>query len=527
MDKQTFNPSFLRQSLTAHVLFGKIRLSTVVANYLLLAGALVGGAVLRLWQINKIGFNTDEAVYSGQAAAIANISPLKDLFPVFRAHPLLFQVILSLVFHYGVDDFRARVVGVAFGVATIYIVYLLGSLLYGQRAGVLAALFMALMPYHVIVSRQVLLDGPLVFFSTLTFYLLAKYAVTERAIWLYVTGIGMGLTFLAKETGIILLGSIYAFLALARDVRLRILDLVLSLILMFLMIAPYPVSLWLAGGTSTGQNYLIWQLLRKSNHTMDFYITTVPSAIGYLVIIVALIGLWLLRREKSWRETLLLWWIIVPVTFFELWPTKGFQYLLPMAPAVTVLAGRTLARWSPLEKIQALPWRVIGTVLNPLLACLVAFSLFFSSWQSVGSSTSTSFLAGTGGIPGGREVGAWVLENIPKGATLVTIGPSMANLIRFYGQRKAYGLSVSPNPLFRNPSYLPVINPDLQILNGDIQYLVWDSFSADRSVFFSDMLLKLSNRFHGRIIHTESVPVLLPDGSNVEKPVIIIYMVRP
>ena len=52
---------------------------------------MVLAAGIRLWGLNQIGFNTDEAVYSGQAAAIAQVPVLRDIFPVFRAHPLLFQ----------------------------------------------------------------------------------------------------------------------------------------------------------------------------------------------------------------------------------------------------------------------------------------------------------------------------------------------------------------------------------------------------------------------------------------------------
>jgi hypothetical protein len=527
MEKQTFNQTVTSLPLPIQASVEKISLSSTVLNYLLLAGTMGVGAFLRLWQINLLGFNTDEAVYSGQAAALAQIPSLKDLFPVFRAHPLLLQLILSLVFRNGVNDLQARLVSVAFGLATIFLVYMLGCLLYNKNVGVLAALFIALMPYHVIVSRQVLLDGPLVFFATLTFYMLAKFVSTERPVWLYMVGIGMGLTFLAKETGIILLGSIYAFLALSREIRIRILDIMLSLVFMVLMISPYPISLMLAGGTSTGQNYFIWQLLRRANHPWDFYLNSVPPVVGYLVIFIALLGFLVLRHEKSWRERLLVWWIIVPVVFFELWPTKGFQYLLPIAPAFALLAGRTIAGWS-------LPnWKWLGsrrinmTVVNTLVTGLVAITLFFSSWQWLQPPTSTSYLAGTGGIPGGREAGDWILANIPKGATLVTIGPSMANIIRFYGLRKTYGLSISPNPLFRNPAYVPVDNPDLQIRNGEIQYIVWDSFSADRSIFFSDNVLKLIQRFHGRVVHTEFVTVTLPGGTIIKKPVIIIYEVHP
>src|SRR5688572_9776668 len=99
------------------------------------------GAFLRLWEINRVGYNSDEAVYAGQAAAIAQDPELKEIFPVFRAHPLLFQFVLALAFHSGTDDLLGRQVSVVIGLATICVVYLLGKLLYGPWAGLIAALF--------------------------------------------------------------------------------------------------------------------------------------------------------------------------------------------------------------------------------------------------------------------------------------------------------------------------------------------------------------------------------------------------
>jgi len=99
------------------------------------------------------------------------------------------------------------------------------------------------------------------------------------------------------------------------------------------------------GGGQKAGNYLVWQLFRRPNHDWLFYPTVVPDAIGPLVVLVAVAGLFLLRRETSWREKLLVGWIVVPVVFFQLWPVKGYQYLLPIAPAFTILAGRTLVRW--------------------------------------------------------------------------------------------------------------------------------------------------------------------------------------
>ena len=51
---------------------------------------------------------------------------------------------------------------------------------------VLTAAVLALMPYHVIVSRQVLLDGAETFFATLALYLLASYGSEPRRVALVV-----------------------------------------------------------------------------------------------------------------------------------------------------------------------------------------------------------------------------------------------------------------------------------------------------------------------------------------------------
>jgi len=499
----------------------------LVVPALALVGTLGAGIGLRVWQINALGYNGDEAVYAGQAASIANDPKLQEFFAIFRAHPLLFQSILSIGYHFGANDFFGRLLSVAVGVATICVVYMLGSLLYGRRAGMLAALLMALMPYHVVVTRQVLLDGPMTLFATLSLYFLARFAATERPAWLYAAGAAMGLTFLSKETSILFLGAIYAFFALCPEVRVRPRDLVLSTAVIALVIAPFPLSLVFAGETGTGGQYLVWQLFRRPNHDWSFYPTTVPEVIGPLVILSAIAGLWLLRRESSWRETLLVSWIAVPALFFQLWPVKGFQYLLPIAPPIAVLAARTLACWSPAESLSILRWRLNGAWVAPLAAGIVAITLLIPSWQRIQPSTSASFLAGSGGVPGGREAGEWIDEHVPQGGELLTVGPSMANILQFYGHRKAYGLSVSPNPLHRNPAYDPVSNPDLLLRNSQLQYVVWDAFSANRSPFFSDRILRYADRYNGRIVHTESVTVTTPDGEKAEKPVIIIYEVRP
>jgi 4-amino-4-deoxy-L-arabinose transferase-like glycosyltransferase len=492
------------------------------ASWVALAGIVLAGAVLRLWQINHLGLNSDEAVYLGQAASIAGDSTLNHLFPIYRAHPLLFQTVLSVAFHFGHGDHDlfGRVAAALVGLGTVLLTYATGKLLYGRRAGLFAALFMAVAPYGVVVSRQILLDGPEAFFAMLSLYLTACYAIKQRPVWFYAAGGALGLTFLSKETGILFVASLYAFLALTPSVRTRLRDVAIAGLVMALVISPYPLSLLFAGATGTGGHFFSYQIFRRPNHDLLFYPTSDIKALGPLLVAVALIGLWFLRRRGSWRETLLLSWIIVPAVFFELWPVKGFQYLLPIAAPLAVLAGRTLSDGLGSRRIfrVSAAWGA---------ALIVAVTLAIPAWDRIQPPTSGTFLAGSGGVPGGRTAGEWIRGNIPDGAELLAIGPSMANILQFYGHRTAYGLSVSPNPLHRNPVYKPIDDPDLQIRHGDLQYLVWDSFSADRSPFFARRLQIYADRYNGRVVHVQSVSVTGHDGRKVQKPVIIIYSVRP
>jgi hypothetical protein len=481
---------------------------------LALAAVLAVGAFVRVWDINAIGFNSDEAVYVGQAAGIAHVSALEPFFPIFRAHPLLFQTVLSFGFKLGLAGGFERLAAAAVGLLNVLLVFEVGRLLYSRTTGLLAAAIFALMPYDVIVSRQVLLDGPMTLCATLALYLMVRYALTERALWLYGAGAALGLTVLAKETGIVLVGSVYAFLALSPAIKVRLKDLARSMGVMVAVIAPYPLALWLSGGAGTGGNFLAWQLLRRPNHSFAFYATTIPAAVGPLVLAVAVVGLVRARRDRSWRETLLLSWILAPVAFFQIWPVKGYQYLLPAAPPLALLAARGLAG--------------LGTSwVRPVAIAAVGVTLLVPTWRHIQPTYGSSSLAGTGGVPGGREAGRWVGDNVPLGGTLLTIGPSMANLVEFYGHRKAYGLSVSLNPLKRNPTYEPLANPDSAIRDGSVQYVVWDAYSAARSPNFAARLLRYADRYNGRVVDTESVASTTRAGKKVRTPVIRIYAVRP
>ncbi|WP_392544390.1 ArnT family glycosyltransferase [Oryzobacter telluris] len=492
----------------------------------LLGLVVLGAAVaIRLWQLDAVGFNSDEAVYAGQAASISGDPAALSYFPVFRAHPLLFHATVSLVFELvGVSDVAARLTAVAFGVANVGAALLLGRELYGTRCGLLAAALVAVMPYHVVVSRQVLLDGPQAFLVAMSVWALARYVNRRRDRWLLVSALFLGMSVLTKETSIVLAGSVFAFFALAPSVPLGWRRALGAGAIFAGVVAAYPVCLRLAGATSTGGAFLTYQLFRRPNHGLGFYPSVVPSALGWGVVLAGLLALVLTWRRLSWRETLLWTWVALPVAFFELFPVKGYQYLLPMATPFAVAASAALLRWP--ERLRATGRRVPSW--TPFVATgLVLATALGPTLQQVTATERDTALAGTGGLPGGRELGTWIRGHVPEGVTMMTIGPSMANIIKWYGGRDARGLSVSPNPLYRNPVYDPIANPDLAIRRNQVQYVVWDSFSAERSTFFAEAVIRYADRYSGHEVYRQEVRGTDEKGQSAMVPIIIVYEVRP
>ena len=55
-----------------------------------------------------------------------------------------------------------------------------------------------------------------------------------------------------------------------------------------------------------------------------------------------LVGIVIALRRWTAGDRLLLFWVFVVALFFQAYPLKAFNYLLPLIPAVSILAGRAV-----------------------------------------------------------------------------------------------------------------------------------------------------------------------------------------
>jgi len=530
--------------------FSDAVVSLASSRWILTAGTLsliaATAAYVRFAGLSEVGFNSDEAVYSGQAASIAGFQPYGQLFGVFRAHPLLVQFIVALGYTLSgqVSDWLPRAVTASFGVALALLCWGIGMVLRGRFLGFAMGMIAALCPYAVVVSRQMLLDGPMTTFVAATMLMLAVWLRTQRVVWFYTAAATAALAVLSKEMGILTVPAVILFVLFSRDLPLRWRrDLPIAAAVFAVAISPYPLSLLLGGGAHTTNQFVVWQFFRQPNHDATFYLTVLPS-LGYVTVGLAALGLASLRWRWQAFDTLAITLVVCNLVFFQVWPTKGYEYLLPLVPAVIYLAGRgaiALGELGPLFarplRLERVEWRwaaaaalalALISMAPPAVRAAVspkqvgiASAIATDSDVAAGGTAVRTFLAGSGGLAASRPAGEWVRTHTLPGARFLTIGPSFANVIQFYGQRKALALSVSSNPLHRNPQYEPVLNPDAAIRSGSIQYLVYDSYSASRSAFFTQRLMSYVAKFRGVAVFS-----FRQDGPNTPADVVI-YEIHP
>ena len=130
----------------------------------------------------------------------------------FHDHPpLVFAVQNIFMRIFGENNFAFRLPSALLGIASVYLIYLLGALLYSESAGLIAAAFLGTTLNNIYISRVGMQESYVIFFMLLASYLFLKSLKEEKYLpWL---GITLGLAFLTKYTAFILVPIFLVYLA--------------------------------------------------------------------------------------------------------------------------------------------------------------------------------------------------------------------------------------------------------------------------------------------------------------------------
>ena len=409
-----------------------VHLRAVVLRWTPIAIVLGLAMAFRVLDIGRVGLNSDESVYSGQAATLMGDTTMSQFFSAFRAHPLLLQISLGGLFTvFGINDLAARLfVSLTFGAGSVVLTYLLANKLYGPRVAIGAGVIMALLPYHVLVSRQVLVDMPMAFFVLLALWFVSRSKEDASGRWLLWASLSSGLAVTSKETGILVLPVVGSFLICTGGWRHLPLSRVVAAIILFaVIVAPYLISRLLFS-PADGSGYLLWQFSRPANHDAWYFLRVLGEFGGLAFGVLVVLGLGRMVRARGMGDILILLWIAVFFAFFQLWPTKLFQYLVVIVPALCIAAGLGLELAASAVGILARGFvhsRVVTSAV--IVVALAALGHFLAGNSLAMIQKGPEVVAGplqfdveVQDFAGGRELGYWAREHTPPDARFLTIG---------------------------------------------------------------------------------------------------------
>jgi 4-amino-4-deoxy-L-arabinose transferase-like glycosyltransferase len=136
----------------------------------------------------------DTVFYFTSAKSLAHDFTFRDNFGRYSAHwPPGYPLVLSSVFAtMGTHLLAAKALNVAISAATVVLTYVLGARAFGVRAGMLAALLLALAPGHAYFSTLVMTEVLFVFGFLAIVALLIWWTIgVERSSWLRLLALGV------------------------------------------------------------------------------------------------------------------------------------------------------------------------------------------------------------------------------------------------------------------------------------------------------------------------------------------------
>jgi mannosyltransferase len=159
-------------------------------QYALLAAITVAGIALRLYHLGVWSFWIDEIFTVNRAQAHYHDLPtLLRNIPPFR-HQLPLSVILTsgALAAFGVSEWSARIVPALIGIVSIPLIYFPAKRFFGAGVGLIAALLLAVSPWHVYWSQNARFFTSLMLLYTLAVFALYWGLERDRP-WLIVTSL--------------------------------------------------------------------------------------------------------------------------------------------------------------------------------------------------------------------------------------------------------------------------------------------------------------------------------------------------
>ena len=291
-------------------------------------------------------------------------------YEIRTAKPVLLywlQATSYLVF--GVNEFAARFPAAVCGLGTVLLTYELGRRLFSRSTGLLAGLALGSCIEFCIISHAATPDAPLLFFTTLTFYLYWRGSENGGRWWFAPAGAAAGLAMLTKgPVGFVLPAGVIGLHlwvtgSLGRLWDRRALSAIGSF---FLTAGPWYALVAVETRGKWAETFFLRENIGRFSTPMDshgggpyYHILTLILLFAPWSIFFA-ITLWhaykearkplavptsVVASENGNAYRFLLCWFGVYLVIFSAAATKLPNYIVPLYPALAILTARLVDRW--------------------------------------------------------------------------------------------------------------------------------------------------------------------------------------
>ena len=320
-------------------------------------------------------YHPDEFSIAGTALGMLNAGDANPRFFHYGSLTIYLTVVTALPFHrLGLigtvvgTHVVARMWGIAFGIATVWIVYRLGRRLAGERAAVVAALLVALAPGHVLHSAYAAVDVPAAFFVALTLWLAAIAGEGRAPKWFALAGATAGLAAATKySVGVVAIAPIVAAArspsdAAGRQRIVRVLVVVAAAGAAFLAATPFAVLDFPAFWEDV--SYELFEHPREGhlnifegtgNGWWMHLGTNLPYVLGWPLLLASLFGLGRLARRRAPLDVLILSFAVPYFLMLGFSQVRFLRYTLPLVPVLALAAtegfGAVGRRWRRVAEV--------------------------------------------------------------------------------------------------------------------------------------------------------------------------------
>jgi hypothetical protein len=415
---------------------------------------------------------------------IGGLLILRGFFPRYLETNMFYPPLADLTIAgyfavFGVSVFTGRLLGVTFALLSVWVTFELANQLYNAKTAFLASVFLGTMTGFVWLARLTMLETLLIFFFSATILLFFMWLQKHENKYLVLSGVTLGLGFLAKYQVVIAIVAMTVSICLLcrGHVKAKLARFPLLILTATLVALPWVIIAYQSYSAGMLNQWLY--ALQLGNPDKAMYSSRFPAPVFYLIEMVwpyssfhpisfllyglGLAGLAMFFFRRWSQDKYLLIFFFVVYIFFSLIGNKEWRYIVPVFPIIAISAASLITHaYDQAKKVAgnssaSRARRHAGKFFAVALVALVVFTVTYScldayQWMSTRSTFEVPVEEATDYV-------AAKLGDNDSLAVLCAVNVFSQDIVRFY----LYAEGSRPQRVAQYPSkpvdaYTPTFN---------------------------------------------------------------------